>query len=124
MIDNTGRMEALPELLENIKAAYGGPKLSAAKREQEDRARRERENAAAAAAARRTHETLGRQLSLNPAEAVVAVNAVLDKHQPVEDRWSSTLVCSSCTTGGPTGEEPVEWPCETFQALVEATSEN
>lgn len=110
----------LADALQRSRTTEDGRTLSLAELQQRDRARAERRHAAAAAAqeARAMHERVGRQLSMNPTGAVAAINAVLELHRPMENRWTKEPVCSICVTGGATGEEPALWPCETFDVIA------
>lgn len=54
----------------------------------------------------------------DPAAAVAAIRAVLDKHQPIARSMSSEPVCSSCVEAEPIGEVPMPWPCTTFEAIA------
>lgn len=54
----------------------------------------------------------------DPAAAVAAIRAVLDKHQPIAGNTPSEPVCSSCVEAEPIGEVPMPWPCTTFEAIA------
>ena len=82
----------------------------------------ENNNMSDVAAAQETHASVTHQLSLNPTGAVAAINAVLELHRPMENRWTKEPVCSICVTGGATGEEPALWPCETFEVIAKTAT--